>query len=167
MLITHPESADSPRKRRISPVRLALAAAASIGICAATATVSVAQSGSPGPRASTQAGARPAEAFSARNYFQRAQLDARPYLVTRVAPEYPPGVPPTGGKARIRLFINERGFVDHVAVVESTQPEKFGEAAASAFRTAQFEPGRRRGAAVKSQMLIEMKFAPLLPKAAK
>jgi TonB family protein len=100
-------------------------------------------------------------------YYKRSQLDARAYLVTRVDPVYPSGIPPTGGKARIRLFINERGFVDRVAIEESRASAKFGEAAAAAFRTAQFEPGKLKGVAVKSQILIEVDFQPLLPRGVK
>jgi TonB family protein len=96
-------------------------------------------------------------------YYKRSQLDARAYLVTRVDPVYPSGIPPAGGKARIRLFINERGFVDRVAIEESKDSPKFGAAAAEAFRTAQFQPGKLKGVAVKSQVLIEVDFHPLLP----
>jgi TonB family protein len=96
-------------------------------------------------------------------YYKRSQLEARPYIVTKVEPVFPFGGPPTGGKARIRLFINERGFVDRVTVVESAASAKFGEAAADAFRKAQFEPGKLKGAAVKSQVLIEVDFPSLLP----
>jgi TonB family protein len=100
-------------------------------------------------------------------YYKRSQLEARPYIVTKVDPQYPWGGPPDGGKARIRLFINERGFVDRVAIVESTASPKFGEAAADAFRKAQFEPGKLKGVAVKSQVLIEVDFPSLLPPGAK
>ena len=96
-------------------------------------------------------------------YYKRSQLEARPYVVTKVEPVFPLGGPPTGGTARIRLFINERGFVDRVTVVESVASAKFGEAAADAFRNAQFEPGKLKGAAVKSQVLIEVDFPSLLP----
>jgi TonB family protein len=96
-------------------------------------------------------------------YYKRSQLEARPYIVTKVTPVFPFGGPPSGGTARIRLFINERGFVDRVAVVESAASAKFGEAAADAFRKAQFEPGKLKGAAVKSQVLIEVDFPSLLP----
>jgi TonB family protein len=108
-------------------------------------------------------GAKPAGGAVSPIYYKRSQLDARAYLVTRVDPVYPSGIPPTGGKARIRLFINERGFVDRVAIEESKASAKFGEAAAQAFRTAQFEPGKLKGVAVKSQVLIEVDFHPLLP----
>ncbi len=111
--------------------------------------------------------AKPAVGTRSETYYKRSQLDARPYLVTKVEPVYPPGVPPTGGKVRMRLFINEQGMVDRIAIVEATPPTKFDAAAMTAFRGAQFEPGKRKGAAVKSQIVIEMDFRPLIPPAAK
>ena len=96
-------------------------------------------------------------------YYKHSLLDERPYIVTKVEPVYPSGVPPTGGKARIRLFINERGFIDEVKVVESTPVARFGPVAAESFKSAQFEPGKRAGNAVKSQVLIEVEFHPLGP----
>jgi len=173
MIIARTESTDRPRARGIVPARLAAAAVMSIALNIGATSVAAARSDPPNPsippvsRTPEQAREKPVNASASHPYYKRSQLDARPYLVTRVEPDYPTGVPPTGGKARVRLFINERGFVDRVAIVESTPPAKFGEAAADAFKSAQFEPGKRRGVAVKSQILIEMEFAPLLPKGAK
>jgi TonB family protein len=107
--------------------------------------------------------AKPAGGAVSPIYFKPSQLDARPHIVTRVDPVYPSGVPPSGGKARIRLFINERGFVDRVAIEDSAASDKFGVAAATAFRSAQFAPGKLKGVAVKSQVLIEVDFPSLLP----
>jgi len=144
----------------LAPLQTRLAAGAKPSVASAAASGIA-------PVKAGDASARPASGIASPIYYKRSQLDARPYLVTHVEPEYPAGVPPTGGRARIRLFINERGFVDRVAVVESTPPAKFGEAAVAAFRTAQFEPGKRKGVAVKSQILIEVEFHPLIPPAVK
>jgi len=139
---------------RVRPaMRLALAVALAVGLHATAAPVAP-----PAPERAPVAGSVPSAI-----YYKRSQLDAAPYLVTHVKPEYPTGVPPTGGKARIRLFINEHGRVDRVDVVDSPASARFGEAAAIAFRSAQFEPGKRGGVTVKSQIQIEMDFAPLLP----
>lgn len=113
--------------------------------------------------ASDETGAKPVRGAVSPIYYKPSQLDTRPHIVTRVDPVYPSGIPPAGGKARIRLFINERGFVDRVAIEESTGSAKFGEAAAEAFRAAQFAPGKLKGTAVKSQVLIEVVFHSLLP----
>jgi len=100
-------------------------------------------------------------------YYKRSLLDEKPYIVTQVEPVYPSGAPPTGGKARIRLFINERGLVDDIKVEQSAPIARFGQVAAEAFKSAQFAPGKRAGNAVKSQVLIEVEFHALVPKAAK
>jgi TonB family protein len=144
-----PEAAYTPLQTRLAPDSRVGAFAAGSGKATASA----------GPQDS----ATPAGKAASPVYHKRSELDARAYLVTRVDPVYPSGIPPGGGLARIRLFINERGFVDRVAVEESKGSAKFGEAAAEAFRTAQFEPGKLRGVAVKSQILIEVDFHPLLP----
>jgi len=125
-------------------------------------TASTGSSVAPSAKAGDASG-KPAGGVTSAVYYKRSQLDDKPYLVTHVKPEYPTGVPPTGGRARIRLFIDERGRVDRVDVVDSPSSARFGEAAATAFRAARFEPGKRGGVAVKSQIQIEMDFAPLLP----
>lgn len=96
-------------------------------------------------------------------YYPPSQLHERPYLLTRVEPTYPQGAPPDGGAAVLRVLIGEDGKVERVVVVSSDPVDKFGEAAAAAFSGAQFSPGELNGVAVKSQLLIEMKFSALLP----
>jgi TonB family protein len=96
-------------------------------------------------------------------YYPPSQLDTRPYLLTRVEPIYPQGAPPDGGQAVLRLLIGEDGKVERAVVVSSEPVDKFGEAAAAAFGDAQFSAGKLNGVAVKSQLLIEMKFSALQP----
>jgi protein TonB len=96
-------------------------------------------------------------------YYPPSQLDTRPYLLTRVDPVYPQGAPPDGGSAVVRVLIGEDGKVERAVVVSADPSDKFGEAAAAAFGDAQFSPGKLNGVAVKSQLLIEMKFSALLP----
>jgi TonB family protein len=96
-------------------------------------------------------------------YYPPSQLDVRPRLLTRVDPAYPQGAPPEGGYAVLRLLIGEDGKVERAIVVASDPIDKFGAAAAAAFGGAQFSSGKRNGVAVKSQLLIEMKFSSLVP----
>jgi TonB family protein len=119
-------------------------------------------SAAPAGDAQASAGERPAGTPDP-TYYKRSLLDEKPYIVTHVEPAYPSGAPPTGGKARIRLFINERGLVDDIKVEQSTPIARFGQVAAEAFKSAQFAPGKRAGNAVKSQILIELEFHPLMP----
>jgi len=176
----------APDRRRGAGARFAAAAAASLVLHAGAAAVAAAppehpaggrvqtamgpletriapKADSAGPATDSRGGAAKPAFVTAPDstYYKRSQLDAGPHIVTKIEPAYPAGVPPTGGKARIRLFINERGAVDRVAVVESAPVARFGEAAAEAFKTARFAPGKRAGGVVKSQILIEVEFHPL------
>jgi len=143
-------------------IRFAIALAASF-VLQASVAIAAPESSKNVPSNPVVEPAKPAVGSADPVYYKRSQLEAHAYIVTKVEPVFPLGGPPTGGKARIRLFINERGFVDRVTVVESAASAKFGEAAADAFRKAQFEPGKLKGAAVKSQVLIEVDFPSLLP----
>ncbi|MCL4800003.1 MAG: TonB family protein [Burkholderiales bacterium] len=136
---------------RAAPVREAAAPTAT-GAAAAPAA----------PRTIAQSGASRGLPVPPR-YFLPSQLDVRPRLLTRVEPMYPQGAPPEGGRAVVRLLIGADGKVERAIVVESAPGDKFGAAAAAAFAAAQFSSGMLNGAAVKSQVLIEMNFASLLP----
>ncbi len=57
-----------------------------------------------------------------------------------------------GGKAVLRLWIDENGSVVKVEPVSSDLPPIFIEAAARAFMQADFRPGRKNGFAVKSKV---------------
>lgn len=125
-----------------------------------------AQPSAPEPTPLAAAAPQPGTPFGLREaprYYPPSQLDVRPYLLTRVEPVYPQGAPPDGGQAVLRLLIGEDGKVERVVVVSSEPLDKFGEAAAAAFGDAQFSAGKLNGVAVKSQLLIEMKFSALLP----
>jgi TonB family protein len=58
----------------------------------------------------------------------------------------------------LRLLINERGTVDEVTVVRAEPIGVFEKSALAAFRGARFSPGMRYGAAVKSQLLVEVQY---------
>ncbi|MGB8432984.1 MAG: TonB family protein [Burkholderiales bacterium] len=151
-------SAAPAHRHNVTAMRFAIAFATSMVLHASVVIAAAVEPAKP-----AAAPAKPVVGSADPVYYKRSQLEARPYIVTKVDPAFPIGGPPTGGKARIRLFINERGFVDRVTVVESAASAKFGEAAADAFRKAQFEPGKLKGVAVKSQVLIEVDFPSLLP----
>ena len=65
------------------------------------------------------------------------------------------------GMVRARIFISEEGVVESVEIVE-VRPRRgvFEEAALEALRQVRYKPAEIRGAAVKSQKLIEVKFDP-------
>ena len=96
-------------------------------------------------------------------YYLPSQLDSRPGLLTRVDPAYPQVAPPDGGYVLLRLLISDQGQVERVLVVAAEPQGVFDAAAVEAFSSARFSPGMRAGIAVKSQVLLEMKFHPLSP----
>ena len=161
-MTSDPRFAAPAHRHNVQATRFAIAIAAAFVLHAGVA-IAAPEMSNRAPGDAVVAPAKPAARSADQVYYKRSQLEARPYVVTKVEPVFPLGGPPTGGTARIRLFINERGFVDRVTVVESVASAKFGEAAADAFRKAQFEPGKLKGAAVKSQVLIEVDFPSLLP----
>lgn len=94
-------------------------------------------------------------------YYPPSQLDVRPRLTTRVDPVYPRRAPPDGGYVVLRLLIGEDGWVERTLVIVADPEGYFEDAAADAFASARFAPGRRGGIAVKSQIWVELKFHPL------
>lgn len=95
-------------------------------------------------------------------YFRRDQVD-----IVAVPTEQGPLVFPEdayvwrlAGTVRARIYINERGLVDYVRIVESKPPGVFDKAALEALQRVRYEPAFIAGRPVKSQKLIEVKFDP-------
>lgn len=104
-------------------------------------------------------------------YYSLHELDVRPWIRTRVEPEYPEAAARRflSGSVVVQLYIDEAGAVERVAVVRAAPRGHFEAAAERAFRAARFTPGMKGGRAVKVQMLIEVTFEhpapPALPDA--
>ena len=96
-------------------------------------------------------------------YYLQSELDVRAQMQGHVDPPYPAIAPPDGGYVVLRLLISEEGRVERALVVVAEPEGYFEQAATEAFAAARFFPGRRGGAAVKSQTFIELKFHPLVP----
>lgn len=96
-------------------------------------------------------------------YLPASELDEKPQIRTRHAPEFPPDARSDSGRVVLRLYINQSGGVDEIAVV-SVEPEPaFEEPAVRAFADALFTPGRRQGVPVPSTVTIELLFGIALP----
>jgi protein TonB len=106
----------------------------------------------PAPKPAARGTASPLQ-----RYYRRSELDAVPSIMTRVNPEYPHLVH-VSGKVKIRLFIDERGIVERVAVLHAEPPGYFEASAQRAFLGARFTPGMRKGAAVKSQLTLQVDY---------
>ena len=77
-----------------------------------------------------------------------------------VAPAFPDEAGQQHGIVVLRLLINESGVVDQAAVVRSAPKGLFEKSALEAFAAARFSPGMLMGLPVKSQVTIEVEFAP-------
>jgi protein TonB len=62
------------------------------------------------------------------------------------------------GRVLLRIYINERGLTDRVAVVRAEPAGIFDESAIAAFGGARYSPGTLEGMAVKSQILLEVDY---------
>ena len=95
------------------------------------------------------------------DYLLGSQLDPSPKPIGEIEPRYPESANLQEGSVVIRLLINERGVVDSAAVIRADPEGLFEQAALDAFGAAVFSPGRVLGVPVKSQMTVEVHFAPV------
>lgn len=95
-------------------------------------------------------------------YFTARELDIRAEQINDVDLVYPQRAYAmrTRGRVVLRLYINERGAIDHIAVLDAAPPGVFEESALTAARALQFKPAVKMGRDVKSQKTIEVVFDP-------
>ena len=97
-------------------------------------------------------------------YFTAAEVDHVATPLRDVGLSFPGA--PEGveyyGTLRMDLYIDQRGRVDRVEVLESTLPDFLRDRAVRAFASTAFEPATRKGRPVKSVKKVEVRFeAPL------
>ena len=93
----------------------------------------------------------------AKRYYRSRELDVVPGIMTRTHPEFP-DMARVSGKVLIRLFIDERGTVEHVAILRAEPPNIFEASARRAFLAARFTPGMKAGVPVKSQLTLQVDY---------
>jgi periplasmic protein TonB len=95
-------------------------------------------------------------------YYNARELDVRAEPINEVDLIYPQRAYQMRikGKVILRIFINEHGAIDEVAVLEATPPGVFEEAALTATLALQFKPAIKNGRNVKSQKTIHVDFDP-------
>jgi hypothetical protein len=105
---------------------------------------------------------KPAQAAPAvdTNYYSAHELDVRARPLSDIQPINPDLTGRERGVLVLRLLINERGTVDSVALMKAEPPRMFGPGMLTPFMGARFSPARKGGIAVKSQMLIELRYEP-------
>ncbi|NHZ48122.1 energy transducer TonB, partial [Nitratidesulfovibrio liaohensis] len=87
-------------------------------------------------------------------------VDVRPAVRRRVAPEYPDPARRTGTQGRVvlRLLVDENGHARHVSVLEATPDGIFDQCALDAVTRWSFTPGRRDGKAVPTWVHLPLRF---------
>lgn len=94
------------------------------------------------------------------HYFTAAQVDRVAAPLRDVGLEFPPGRAGIDyfGTLRMNVYIDAKGHVDRVEVLDATVPASFRDSAVRAFERARFEPALRWGRAVKSVKKVEVRF---------
>jgi TonB family protein len=156
-----PEVASDPEELKSSlsvikaPSQLPLASASGTGRAARIAAEPAPAASMPVARSQAEPGLPPAPA-----YLSGGQLDPGPRPLQDVEPAFPDEAGLQHGIVVLRLLINEFGVVDQAAVVHSAPKGLFEKSAIEAFAAARFSPGMLLGLPVKSQVTIEVEFAP-------
>jgi len=92
-------------------------------------------------------------------YLPRNRLSVAPEVLTSVDVQFPAGV--TGIvdlKARITLFVDEKGAVRRLRFDSAGIPASFAASVLDTFLNARFKPGEVDGVAVRSQVRLEVEF---------
>ena len=95
-------------------------------------------------------------------YYRAGELDERPQPIVLPEPEIADAAGPGSNQAGylvVQVLINESGTVDRVIFLISDPDGVFDDATTRSFSAARFRPALKNGLAVKSEMIIEIKFA--------
>jgi protein TonB len=93
-------------------------------------------------------------------YYSPKQLDVYPQPLTQIRLDYPASAASAkvDGRVSVLLLIDEFGVVNDASVVESQPEGYFEDAALAVFRAARFSPAQKQGHAVKSRILLQVKY---------
>ena len=90
-------------------------------------------------------------------YLKASELTEPALALTAIEPVFPRGASATG-RVKMRLYISDHGSVDAIDITEAEPAGEFERAAIEAFSGARFRPGYKDGAAVRSQIALEVRF---------
>jgi protein TonB len=107
-----------------------------------------------------QNAATPQSAANAINLCDVAELDTKPKPIKRVQPLYPAELKAARvtGEVVVSFVVAADGSVKNVCVEKATDTA-FGEAAAAAVSTWEFEPGYKNGVPVACKLNLPLRFA--------
>ena len=151
----NPEGRTPPLSVIKAPSQTPLASASGSGRAASATLEPALGSEMTAGRLQAEAGLPPAP-----SYLSGGRLDPGPRPLQDVEPTFPDEAGLQHGIVVLRLLINEFGVVDQAAVVRAAPKGLFEKSALEAFAAARFSPGILLGVPVKSQVTIEVEFAP-------
>jgi protein TonB len=93
-------------------------------------------------------------------YYPSKQLDVYPQPLDAIKLDYPESAASAkvDGRLLVLLLIDEFGMVNDASIVEAQPPGYFEDAALTVFRAARFSPAQKQGHAVKSRVLLQVKY---------
>lgn len=93
-------------------------------------------------------------------YYTARQLDVQPRALDAINPVYPQDAIARGasGWVQLQLKLDETGSVQDVEVSDASPPGIFDQSALDAFRNAHFAPAQKDGRAVKSLIVIKVRY---------
>ena len=93
-------------------------------------------------------------------YYPAKQLDVYPQPLGEIRLDYPESAASAkvDGRLLVLLLIDEFGMVNDASIVESQPQGYFEDAALAVFRAARFSPAQKQGHAVKSRVLLQVKY---------
>jgi protein TonB len=93
-------------------------------------------------------------------YYPAKQLDVYPEPLAAIRLDYPDTAANAriDGRLTVQLLIDEFGVVNEVSVVDAKPEGYFEEATLAVFRGARFSPAQKQGHAVKSRVVLQVKY---------
>lgn len=93
-------------------------------------------------------------------YYEVRELDTVPMPLAKIEPIFPTTALADGatGIVQLEMFIDEKGQVESLRVMESTAPGIFDQAAIDAFAQQKFRPGIKNNAPVKTHLKLVVNF---------
>ena len=99
-----------------------------------------------------------ASTVNASDYRVAGTLNAPPRVLEERDAPYPRSAGNTEGSVVVLVLLSSNGLIDDAVIARSSPPGVFDESALAAVRGSRFSPGILAGAAVKSQLMLELKY---------
>jgi TonB family protein len=98
---------------------------------------------------------------SDKTYYTYRQVDTHPMALVAIRPKFPKKANKhkISGEVNLRLLIDETGNVNDLAIANANPEGYFEQAALDAFRNSRWAPAQKDGHAVKSTVVIRVKFS--------